>query len=238
MSAGDIRTSRLEINANELTPERNVEGPSPDKGLAVAESELAKGNRMQRRILIALGTFLLVGCTIFWLVPSNRPASPQLAQDIAEIARLIRDRIGQQQTNCVLSIDVTTDRARAFIRAVSNQTCTTYEVKRMGSEWRNSGEQSWALPCPLSQQDTTELTRFAWSDVTPKILPLSLKSIPQLPSAIAQRWSNRVLSLDASTNGVPMAQVRIGNSKRGTTYRLQKVPGDWQLVDKRVWVSQ
>jgi hypothetical protein len=43
MSAGDIRTGRLKVNANEagnqrLTPERNVEGPILDKRLAVAES--------------------------------------------------------------------------------------------------------------------------------------------------------------------------------------------------------
>jgi hypothetical protein len=45
MSAGDIRTSPLMINANEvsneqLTPTRNVEGPILDKRPAVAESQL------------------------------------------------------------------------------------------------------------------------------------------------------------------------------------------------------
>ena len=40
MSAGDVRTSRMEINANEagnqgLTPERTVEGPILDIRLAV-----------------------------------------------------------------------------------------------------------------------------------------------------------------------------------------------------------
>ena len=43
MSAADIRTGRLEVNANEagnqqLTPKRNLEGPLLDKRLAVAES--------------------------------------------------------------------------------------------------------------------------------------------------------------------------------------------------------
>jgi hypothetical protein len=42
MSAGDIRTRRLKANANEagnqqVTPERNMEGTSLDKRLAVAE---------------------------------------------------------------------------------------------------------------------------------------------------------------------------------------------------------
>jgi hypothetical protein len=41
MSAGDIRTKRLKLNANEasnqqLVPEKNVEGPLLDKRLAVA----------------------------------------------------------------------------------------------------------------------------------------------------------------------------------------------------------
>jgi hypothetical protein len=43
MAAGDIRTRRLKLDANEagnqqLTPQRNVEGPILDKRLAVAES--------------------------------------------------------------------------------------------------------------------------------------------------------------------------------------------------------
>jgi hypothetical protein len=43
MSAGDIRTRRLKVNANEagnqeLTLKRTEEGPILDKGLAVAES--------------------------------------------------------------------------------------------------------------------------------------------------------------------------------------------------------
>jgi hypothetical protein len=41
MSAGDMRTSRVEVNANEagnqqLTPKRTVEGPILDKRRAVA----------------------------------------------------------------------------------------------------------------------------------------------------------------------------------------------------------
>jgi hypothetical protein len=43
MSAADIRTRRLKVNANEadnqqLTPKRNAESPILDKRLAVAES--------------------------------------------------------------------------------------------------------------------------------------------------------------------------------------------------------
>jgi hypothetical protein len=199
----------------------------------------SKANRVRTRVFIVLAAVLVLGCAIPWLLPTQRrPLPAQLAQDIAEISRLIRERIGQHQTNYALSIDVETDRTRAFVRAVSDQSCTTYELLQTGSEWRRCLELSWAVPCPLSQQDVTEITRLARSDASPPILQLSWNSLRQLPSAIAQRWSYRILSLDALTNGTHMAQVRIGTRKRGTTYRLINGPGYWALAEKRAWLSQ
>jgi peptidoglycan/LPS O-acetylase OafA/YrhL len=56
MSAGDIRTSRVELNAHEagnerLTPNRTVEGTSRDNRLAVAESQLDESTMITQRVL-------------------------------------------------------------------------------------------------------------------------------------------------------------------------------------------
>ena len=59
MSAGDIRTSRVELNANEAgnqqpTPKRTPGGPILDSRLAVAESQLGRIEQREQiqRLLI------------------------------------------------------------------------------------------------------------------------------------------------------------------------------------------
>ena len=65
MSAGDIRTSRVKVNANEasnqqLTSKRTVEGPILDQRLAVAEIQL--GAITMNHSLAILLIFALAGC--------------------------------------------------------------------------------------------------------------------------------------------------------------------------------
>jgi len=75
MSAGDKRTSRVEINANEagnqrLTPKRTEEGPSLDKRLAVAESQFGYICTMSLQSRLSPQTGALTGLYMCWWVGS------------------------------------------------------------------------------------------------------------------------------------------------------------------------
>ena len=83
MSAGDIRTSRVEVNANEagnqqLTPKRNVEGPILDKRLAVAEVQLSleyMNGYMKNPLFVAAILLALTGAlAISQDLPSTLPS--------------------------------------------------------------------------------------------------------------------------------------------------------------------
>src|SRR5262249_45356514 len=149
--------------------------------------------------LFALGSLLAAVVVLWLLFFRHQPPPPQLAQETTRINQLVQDRLGDRQNH--ISIDMSPDGSKAWVRASDDQTCTTLDFMKVDSEWRFYGERRWSVPCPLQQNDVAALVRFVRVDVTLSILPFSWQQVSRLPQAVARRLSYGILSVDGSTNG-------------------------------------
>ncbi len=188
-------------------------------------------------LFIILGILLALGIVAIWFLSSvtEEPIPAGLAQDTTQLTQLARERLFQGETNYLLTITLATDRRRAWVRGAFSNKCISYTMKdgKADSRWQLVAKDIWTIPTPLRQQDVNEITRLARTDYYGMTM-ISWRRLRQLPKALAQHWSFRVLSLDSTGT---TAEVRVGTSRRGYTYRLQKGPTGWLIVEKNSWVS-
>ncbi len=191
---------------------------------------------MRRRWIIILSIVFGVGIMAIWILSSPpEPIPPGLAQETALLTDFARERLLQGNTNCFLTISLGTDNRHAWIRAAFTNKCISYTVRKLNTDtkWQLMGQAVWTVPTPLMQTDVAEITRLARTDYH-GMTTVSWIKVRQLPKALARHWSFHVLSIDGTGT---VAEVRVGNSQRGYTYRLQKGPTGWLIVEKNAWAS-